>query len=53
MMQILEGERLVRLPVRQFFSNSIETEEQLDTALTALRDECGRLIGAGKKILLQ
>lgn len=51
--QILEGERLVRLPVRQFFSSSIETEEQLEVALTALREECARLIGAGKKILLQ
>ena len=49
-MQILEGERLVRLPIRQYFTSGVETEEQLETALTALRDECGRLIGAGKKI---
>jgi hypothetical protein len=53
MMQILEGERLVRLQLRDYFSIGIETEEQLETALTALREECGRLIGAGKKILFQ
>jgi hypothetical protein len=53
MMQILEGERLVRLPVRRYFTGGVETEEQLETALTAFRDECGRLIGAGKKILFE
>lgn len=53
MMQIIEGERLVQLNVRDYFSAGIDSEEQLDTVLGALRDECGRLIGAGKKILFQ
>jgi hypothetical protein len=53
MMHIIEGERLVRVNVRDYFSSGIETEEQLDSVLGALRDECGRLIGAGKKILIE
>ena len=38
--------------LRPYFAGGIETEEQLEAALTGIREECGRLIGAGKKIVL-
>jgi hypothetical protein len=31
----------------------IETEEQLEAALDGVREECARLIGAGKKVIVQ
>ncbi len=34
-----------------YFGAGIETEEQLDAALTGLREACARLIGAGKKVV--
>ena len=53
MMKLLEGNRLVKLIVSDFFKGGIDSEEQLDAALNGLRDECARLIGEGKKILVQ
>jgi hypothetical protein len=53
MHQILEGERLATVSVGQFFSGGIETEEQLDQALGGIRDEFSRLIGEGKKIIVE
>ena len=53
MMTLIEGNRLVKIEAGTFFSGGIETEEQLDAALSGLREECARLIGEGKKILLQ
>jgi len=53
MMTLIEGNRLVKLEAGAFFSGGIETEEQLDAALSGLREECARLIGEGKKVLLQ
>lgn len=53
MMTLIEGNRLVKLEVGTFFIGGIETEEQLDAALSGLREECARLIGEGKKVLLQ
>lgn len=50
---ILEGERLATVNVASYFGEGVETEEQLDAALTGIRDECARLIGAGKKIIVQ
>ena len=50
--EALEGERLVSVPVQAYFGRGIETEEQLDAALSGLREECARLIGAGKKVVL-
>jgi hypothetical protein len=38
--------------VRSYFVGGIETEEQLDAALSGLREECARLIGAGKKVVV-
>lgn len=34
-------------------TGGIETEEELDAALAGVRDECARLIGAGKKVIVQ
>jgi hypothetical protein len=50
--ETLEGERLASVPVQAYFGRGIETEEQLDAALAGLREECARLIGAGKKVVL-
>ncbi|MFO0757505.1 MAG: BREX system P-loop protein BrxC [Byssovorax sp.] len=50
--ELIEGERLATVQVQPYFGAGIETEEQLDAALEGLREECARLIGAGKKVLL-
>jgi hypothetical protein len=50
--QSVEGDRLATVQVGAYFTGGIETEEQLDAALNGLRDECARLIGAGKKVVL-
>lgn len=49
---LIEGERLTTVAVQPYFGAGVETEEQLDAALAGLRDECVRLIGAGKKVVL-
>jgi hypothetical protein len=53
MLRILDGARVVRVAASSYFSGGIETEEQLEQALTGLRDECMELIAAGKKVLIQ
>jgi hypothetical protein len=50
--EIVEGERLAPIQVQSYFAGGIETEEQLDAALSGLREECARLIGAGKKVVV-
>jgi hypothetical protein len=50
--EIIEGERLATVQVQSYFGSGIETVEQLDAALSGVRDECTRLIGAGKKVVL-
>lgn len=51
--ELLEGARLATVSVGQYFSGGIETEEQLEQALTGLREEFSRLIGEGKKIIVR
>jgi hypothetical protein len=51
--RLIDGERLVTVSVGTYFGDGIETEEQLDAALTGVREECARLIGAGKKVVIQ
>lgn len=51
--RIDEGERLVAVSLGAYFAGGIETEEQLEAALDGIREECARLIGAGKKIIVQ
>ena len=53
MLRILDGNRVVRVAASGYFTGGIETEEQLDQALSGLREHCLELIGAGKKILVQ
>ena len=41
------------ISLRPFFTGGIETEEQLEAALDGIREECSRLIGEGKKIVVE
>ena len=50
--RILDGERVVAVNLGTYFSGGVETVEQLDAALEGVRDECARLIGAGKKVIV-
>jgi hypothetical protein len=52
MQEIIEGDRLAPVQVQSYFAGGIETVEQLDAALSGLREECARLIGAGRKVVL-
>ena len=36
----LEGERIAAVNLGSYFAGGIETEEQLDAALTGIREEC-------------
>jgi hypothetical protein len=49
----IEGERLESDTLDSYFADGIETEEHLDAALEGIREECARLIGAKKKIIIQ
>lgn len=51
--RIIDGERVVSVSLGSYFSGGIETEEQLDSALQGVREECAKLIGAGKKVIIQ
>jgi hypothetical protein len=51
--RLVEGERLATVRLSDYFGSGIETEEQLEKALDGIREECSRLIGAGKKIVVQ
>ena len=52
-LQAVEGGRLVQVNATSYFSAGVETEEQLDSALTGLREECAKHIGEGKKVFLK
>ncbi|MGB7219898.1 MAG: BREX system P-loop protein BrxC [Vicinamibacterales bacterium] len=49
----IDGERIATVSLGSYFGGGIETEEQLEAALDGIRDECARLIGAGKKVVVQ
>ena len=51
--RIIDGERVVTVELGGYFSGGVETEEQLDAALEGVREECARLIGAGKKVIAE
>jgi hypothetical protein len=51
--RIIDGERVVTVSVDSYFAQGIETEEQLEAALQGIREECSKLIGAGKKVIVQ
>jgi hypothetical protein len=50
--ETVEGERLAPVQVQPYFGAGIETVEQLDAALAGLREECAKLLGEGKKVVL-
>jgi hypothetical protein len=51
--RIIDGERVATVSVGSYFAGGIETTEQLEAALDGIREECSRLIGAGKKVIAQ
>lgn len=51
--RLIEGERVVSVSLGSYFAGGVETEEQLDAALDGIREECARLIGAGKKVIVE
>jgi hypothetical protein len=53
MLRLVDGNRIVCVSAVSYFTGGIETEEQLDAAITGLRQQCFELIGAGKKVLVQ
>ena len=52
-MELIDGSRVVTLSVSDFFASGVETPEQLDAVLADLRRQIEKLIGEGKKVLLQ
>ena len=53
MLRIVDGARIERVSASGYFTGGIETEEQLEQALTGLREQCMELIAVGKKVLVQ
>ncbi|MES9819574.1 MAG: BREX system P-loop protein BrxC [Candidatus Thiodiazotropha sp.] len=53
MMELIEGQQLVTISIGDFFSDRIETEEQLQTALSSIQQKVEKLLGQGKKVLVQ
>ncbi len=51
--RIIDGERIATVKLGTYFTGGVETEEQLDAALDGIREECSRLIGTGKKVIVQ
>jgi len=53
MLELIEGQLLVTINATEFFAGRIETEEQLDAALATIRQQVEKLLGQGKKVLVQ
>jgi Family of unknown function (DUF6079) len=53
MLELIEGKRLVTINATDFFSGRIETEEQLNNALATIKQRVEKLLGQGKKVLVQ
>jgi len=53
MMELIEGNKLVTLAASEFFEGRIETTEQLTAALGAVKQRVEKLLGEGKKVLVQ
>lgn len=51
--RLVDGDRVATVKLGGYFLGGIETEEQLDAALAGIREECTRLIGTGKKVIVQ
>ena len=53
MLELIEGNLLVTINATDFFAGRIETEEQLNTALATIKQRVEKLLGQGKKVLVQ
>ena len=53
LVRMVDGQRVASVRAAEYFQGGIDTEEQLDAALSGLRDQCVELIAAGKKVLVQ
>jgi len=53
MPELIEGQLLVIINATAFFFGRIETEEQLHTALATIKRRVEKLLGQGKKVLVQ
>jgi len=51
--RLIEGDRIVQVKVGSHFTGGVDTEEQLDSALSSLREECVHHIGKNKRVLIQ
>ena len=51
--KILEGERVATVTIGKYFLGGIENDEQLEQALSGIRDEFSRLLGAGKIVIVR
>jgi hypothetical protein len=49
---IVEGDRISIVNVQPYFRGGVDDTEQLESALTGLREECERLLADGKKIVV-
>ena len=49
---IIDGDKVVSISVSSYFGAGVETMEELELALDGVREECARLIGAGKKVIV-
>ena len=49
---LVEGDRIATVSVQPYFRGGVDDTEQLESALTGLRDECERLLADGKKIVV-
>ena len=47
------GPEIAKVRAADYFAGGIDSEEQLEEALTGLKDACEKLIGEGKKVLIQ
>ena len=53
MLELIEGELLVTINATEFFVSRIKTEEQLNTVLATIKQKVEKLLGQGKKVLVQ
>ena len=53
MLELLDGQSLVTINATEFFAGRIETEEQLDTTLSTIKQSVEKLLAQGKKVLVQ
>ena len=53
MLELIEGNRLVTLNAHDFFATRVEHPDQLEAAISALRQRVEKLLGEGKKVLIQ